>query len=691
MKHISFKLSNGEMTTETIYHCNDFPYDQLTEYTTCSKNRISYINQLAAFDIEAYTIPSDNPYAYMYIWQFCIENMVCMGRTWSEFLTFIDRLSTTVSCNTKNRLVVWVHSLPYEFQFIRRFFDWENVFAKDTRDVLRALTTSGIEFRCSYALTNKSLEKMQLSARSHLYLKQSGRKYNYKKFRTPSTKMADYELAYCYCDVRGLCEALEDFLEKDTLATIPMTSTGYVRRDCRNAMRKNPKNREIFKKCRITKEVYQLLEEAKRGGNTHANRHIVGRILHNVHCVDISSSYPYAMMVKYYPLSCFFKMDVTDRNSFNAYLNEYCCLFRIAFKNIRIKENVPIPYISYSKCNEYGENDIVFNGRLLSAEYVSTTLTEIDYNIICEQYDFDDIAISDFHCAVRGQLPDELRERIIYYYVNKTKLKGIDDYEYAKSKELLNAIFGMMCTNPVHDVIYIDDEGEWHHDKGDIKEELNRYYKSRNSFLSPAWGVWVTAHARAWLQKAIDITSDNTCYVDTDSDKFQAMDENIFNELNSEAIELSKKAGAYAMDPDGNIHYMGVFEIEKPYDRFRTWGAKKYVYEQKNKKGKKELHITIAGVNKKMGAEYLIKHGGIDKFNIQYKNGKREGFYFPPGHSGRTTAWHNDDGIHTIVVNGKPILTAANTGILETGYQLGITDTFCENMDMTLDIFDDYV
>lgn len=691
MRTISFILSDKTRTTEIIYDCNDFPYDQLEQYTTCHKNRISYINQLAAFDIESYTVPSDNPFAYMYIWQFCIENMVCMGRTWDEFLTFIQKVSDTLHCNVDNRLVVWVHSLPYEFQFIRKFFEWENVFSKDMRKVLRALTTTGIEFRCSYALTNKNLEKMQLSARSHRYLKQSGKKYNYKKFRTPSTKMADYELSYCYCDVRGLCEALEDFLENDTLATIPMTSTGYVRRDCRNAMRKNPKNREIFKKCRITKEVYELLEEAKRGGNTHANRHMVGRILHNVHNVDISSSYPYAMMTKYYPMSCFFKMDVSDKNAFHEYLKTYCCLFRIAFKHIRIKEGVPVPYISYSKCKEYGKEDIVFNGRLLQADYVSMTLTEIDYQIIKEQYDFDDIAISDFHCAVRGQLPEELRERIIYYYQNKTSLKGVDDYEYAKSKELLNAIFGMMCTNPVHDVIYIDDAGEWHHDKGDIEDELNRYYRSRNSFLSPAWGVWVTAHARAWLQKAIDITGDCTCYVDTDSDKFQAMNENVFDDLNREAMELSKKAGAYATDPDGNIHYMGVFETEKPYERFRTWGAKKYVYEQKNKKGKYELHITIAGVNKTVGAEYLAKHGGLDAFNIHYKNGKREGFYFPPGHSGRTTAWHNDDGIHTIYIDKESILTAANTGILETGYKLGITDSFYENMDMSLDIFDDYI
>lgn len=694
MRKLKVHLSNGTVSEEIIYNVNDFPYDMVKHYQTCSKNLTSYINELAAFDIESYTIPSDKPVAYMYIWQFCIENRVVMGRTWEEYTTFISRLSETLETSVNNRLVVWVHSLPFEFQFIRDFFEWENVFAKEKRKVLRALTTNGIEYRCSYALTNKSLEKMQKSAKSHLYMKKDGEKYDYKKFRTPKTLMQDFELEYCFCDVRGLCEALEDFLENDNLASIPMTSTGFVRRDCRNACRKNKKYRAIFQKTRITEDVYILLEEAKRGGNTHANRHIAGRILHNVKCVDISSSYPYAMMVEYYPMSCFFKMDVQDKETMYSYLDRYCCLFRIGFENLKVKDGVPVPYISYSKCKEYGKDDIVFNGRLLSAKLCSMTLTEIDYKIICDQYTFDNIYITDFYCAERGSLPEELKERIRFYYEGKTSLKYVDDYEYAKRKELLNAIFGMMCTDPVHETIWLDDEG-WHVEKVDtpeaIKEALDKYYRSRNSFLSPAWGVWVTAHARAWLQKAIDLTGDCTCYVDTDSDKFQALDISIFHELNQIAIERSKEVGAYATDIKGKAHYMGVFEEEEAYERFRTWGAKKYAYEQYNDDGEIKLHTTIAGVNKKKGAPYLEKNGGLEAFKIEYKNGKREGFIFPPGESGRTTAYYNDIGIHTLNVDGVKITNGSNIGIIETSYKLGITDEYEENMDLCLDIFDDYI
>ena len=47
-------------------------------------------------------------------------------------------------------------------------------------------------------------------------------------------------------------------------------------------------------------------------------------------------------------------------------------------------------------------------------------------------------------------------------------------------------------------------------------------------------------------------------------------------------------------DPSGQIHYMGVFETENTADRFITWGAKKYAYEDHN-----GLHLTVASVGKR--------------------------------------------------------------------------------------------
>lgn len=61
-----------------------------------------YIDLFATFDIEASmvinekrSIGADNDQydGFMYIWQFCIEGNVIMGRTWGEYLSLLDYLT----------------------------------------------------------------------------------------------------------------------------------------------------------------------------------------------------------------------------------------------------------------------------------------------------------------------------------------------------------------------------------------------------------------------------------------------------------------------------------------------------------------------------------------------------------------------------------------------------------------------
>ena len=45
-----------------------------------------------------------------------------MGRTWAELLEFMSRLLDVVGDET---LVVLVHNLSYEFQFLRTIYDFQ--------------------------------------------------------------------------------------------------------------------------------------------------------------------------------------------------------------------------------------------------------------------------------------------------------------------------------------------------------------------------------------------------------------------------------------------------------------------------------------------------------------------------------------------------------------------------------------
>ena len=664
--------ADGITRTVTTYTVNEFEDCEIKYDRIIKAKRCKYVNIVATFDIETSTIKQhDKVIGFMYHWQFYIGGFVFFGRTWDEYITFIGKLHKVLRLDSSRRIVIWVHNLSFEFQFIRRFFEWDNVFAKKRREVLRAVS-DGCEYRCSYYLTNMSLAKACENAKHCVFRKLDGDDFDYHKLRTPTTPMSDYELGYCYCDVHGLAEVIEGYLEEDNLYSIPMTSTGFIRRECRNAMRKNPKNREMFKRTALSVSQYKLLQDCKRGGNTACNRGIAGTILNNVKCIDISSSYPFQMMCQYFPMSSFWKVRPRNITEFEKHLDKYCCMFRVVFKNLHVKNNVPVPYIPLAKLTYHTKDMTCFNGRVLYTEACEIAMTEIDYTIMKKQYTWDEIAIGEMYAAKRGDLPQELKNVIIEQYVTKTELKGVDSYLYAKRKNLLNGIFGMACTDPVHDIIEIDDDGVWQVQKGDIQSELDKFYKSRNSFLPIQWGVWVTAHARNWLQRAIDITGVFTYYVDTDSDKFNHVDDHAFDEINEEAKQMAIANKAFATDKYGVIHYMGVFEFEEPYERFCTWGSKKYAYEQDGK-----LHITIAGVGKKKGAEFLDKNGGLKAF--------KPGFVWTEGHGGGTESHWNDDNIYILSVNGEKIKTAANVGILDSTYTLGITGEFAENMGLFID------
>ena len=684
MKELLIKTRDGNVSRETFYETLDFPWNKLKRYRLVTNRKNSaYVNTVNTFDIETTTIDNRGNggkcFGYMYIWQMCIDGFCVFGRTWKQYREFIAKLSKHYMTTENKRLVIYVHNLSYEFQFIRNFFIWVDVFAKDKREVLKAVDSNGIEYRCSYYLSNMSLAQFCENTEKCIHIKQDGEAYNYKKIRTPLTDLDNNEFGYCFCDVKGLAECIEDRLKDDTLATIPMTSTGYIRRMCRVAMKTNPDNRKMFLRTRLTKEQLTLLNECKRGGNTAANRAIVGQVLENVRCKDAVSSYPFQMMTKYYPMSAFSRISKLDMKLFRYCLDNFCCMFRVKFDNIQIKPNVSVPYIPYSKLTKHSRDDIVFNGRLLKSDGCEMACTEIDWRIIESQYTWDRIGISDFHRAQRGDLPDELKDVIRQLFYDKTTLKHKDAYLYAKRKALLNAVFGMACTNPIHDIILLDDLEGWSVEKASVEEELEKYYRSKNSFLPVQWGVWVMAHGREWLQRAFDITGMNTAYGDTDSDKFQVVDEDAFNELNREAITLAEKYKAYA-DYEGERYYMGVFEDDGLYKKFRTWGAKKYAYIATNEKtGKDELHITVAGVNKKLGAAYLQKIGGIEKFDI--------GLIFPPGGGGGQEAHWNDEQIHTIKVNDVEIETASNVGLIDSTYTLGVTEEFMENMKFGFDFY----
>lgn len=596
------------------------------------KTKRTYVDCLCTFDTES-TAFKEIGQSVMYIWQFCYDaGRYVLGTNWRQLINLFRSFSESL-ISRNLWLVVYVHNLAYDFQYLSGIYQFqpEEVFAVKPHKILRADMLGCIELRCSYLHSNMSLD---------MYLKKMGcetlkTELDYSIIRTPYTQHSPEDIEYYVHDVIGLREALVKEMQKegDTLYTIPATSTGYVRRDVRRAMRDLP--RGYVKRMNLSLHQYHMAREAFWGGDTHANRYIAGTIITGVKTADRSSSYPGVLCNRKYPMSRFRDIENPTLYDLQEYMDGgYAYMVRIAFRNIRLRnEYNPSPYISYSKCRGVEEYTLD-NGRLLKAEYIEITVTDIDLGIILHDYDFDDVELLDMSVSKYDYLPDCITEVIRQYYRLKTELKdllGQEDY-YTKAKNLLNSIYGMMATDIVrHRLLYI--AGEYKLDNKSDRELLVKYNES--PFLPYQWGVWTTAHARLELRKGIWLAGDGLVYHDTDSVYY--LNDIDWSDYNNTVIDLSRRSGAYATDPQGVTHYMEVYEPDKPIDRFLTWGAKRYAYERGDK-----LKVTISGVGKVTkgkggsrrlsGADELKQSGGLEALV--------EGYTFRQ--SAGLKLWYND-------------------------------------------------
>lgn len=581
----------------------------------------SYRDCICAFDIET-TRLSEIEQSIMYLWQFSVlyngNEIDCVyGRDWDSCERFFKKIEDKHLVT-----LVFVHNLSYEFQFLRSHLSIssDSVMALKPRKILKFLAgehneQGNFEFRCSYLQTHKSLDK---------FLSDSGvenqklKDYDYDKRRYPWTELSQYELEYGCNDVIGLVQAMHKRMvdNNDSLYSLPLTSTGYVRRKARQAMKSYNYKKLHSMMCDIG--LYTLLREEFRGGDTHANRYFVGQILENVASFDRSSSYPDVMLNCEFPMSKFVrqgKVCMDDLNRWKKFHKAF--IGRFNFKNIRQKDTYyGSPYLTKDKGYNFTEG-VWDNGRLLESSEYSCTLNDIDFDIVNNEYEWDSVELTDFHTASYGKLPEGVRKLIKDLFSDKTSLKGVEgkEKEYSLAKELINALYGMSAQNPVKpDILYTNTDVPFAVEDGNIEEKLSKYNK--RAFMLYAWGCWVTAWARQRLKLAINIAGEDFVYSDTDSCKIRITErypeiKKKFDELNETLRNDSINSGGYANDKKGVTHYLGVYEYEGTADRFITLGAKKYAQEKNGK-----LEITIAGVGKKKGAEELLRMGGLEALKI---------------------------------------------------------------------------
>ena len=670
-----------------IYTASGFPVEAIgREFDFrrhSSRSKKQYFLEFATFDIETTShieympdgeIDVDASYGYMYIWQFCIDYKVAVGRTWKEFLDLLVRIRTHLSNNTPY-FVVFVHNLSFEFQFlygILQFYGYEDLefFAISSRKVL-SLTIGElrIEFRCSYRLTGESLGNLLDDVPGVKFTKMKG-DLDYTKERTPLTELTPQELAYCYHDVLGLYDALKiDFGHRqEDICTVPLTKTGFVRRKLKALIKDETWYKNLLLSAAMEPQRFRMVRALARGGDTLASMShpLYTVITDGMDSWDIKSSHPCRLLTCKYPLG---KLEYEgkslgkDEKGLAALhrirdSNRYF-ITRVLFVGLELKDyTTPIPALMEYKA-EYaarGWKDedgnyigpIIYNGRLIAASSACFCLDMPTWQLVEKQYTWKQIFVGETYSCDYDYLPPVVRNFVKQIFREKCELeirkkkakKGTEEYNqicrlYALKKADLNSIFGMLYTSPLRAVYTIAENGEWSTQSIDITnmtdEQKKELYKAQ--IIAPGqylWGVHTAAMSRLALDEMIAaIGYDETVYSDTDSDKAISspeVDERVA-ELNQKIVKTARERGA-TVKIGKQEFVLGYIEkeTEAPYPEFVTGGAKKYCYREDGK-----LHIVISGVSQEYQDTDGTKHETVEQLHDDIHNFRPDFVFRPAG------------------------------------------------------------
>jgi len=560
------------------------------------------------FDIET-TNDDYTKTAYMYIWQFAVDGVAYYGRTWEQFFEFLGVLRGKFD----GQIYILIHNMGFEMSFLLPRLARENlikrIFARGKYEPLEIITENNFVFRDSAALTNMSLQTL---AKNFTKTQKLNGDLNYSKMRNSHTYLTGTELKYCENDVLILSEYMQK-LHNDYSKNgdkIPLTSTGIVRRMVKREIKKNYRGiqKQITELYPETVDKYNFtMRYLFRGGYCHAQTAICGDEIHNVISHDLKSAYPAQMAHEKYPMTKF--RVIAPENAFKMINAGMAVIMLVEFTEICAK--TAHVYESRHKII-FSENAVYENGRLYSAEKITVLITEIDLKLYSMFYNYKSIKIIQAKCALKQNLPEYLLNPLFRVYAQKEKIGALPNRKtdsdiaalYQTTKMKLNSFYGM-CVSRLNLTEYNFVNDEW-------VEIPSKTYESeiKNAILSPYWGIYITAYTRLTVLSAIYACGDNAFYSDTDSVKHRGNNE-YFDAYNAKIEKINAEmCEKYKLNFDV-FKNLGKFEFECVYDKFKTYGAKRYITQTG-----KNVECTVAGLPKTTFNELVKKHGADNAFNM---------------------------------------------------------------------------
>lgn len=368
---------------------------------------------------------------------------------------------------------------------------------------------------------------------------------DYKKHREKGYKPTDEEWEYIYNDIKIVGQALKIFFDegynKITISSCALSV--YQKMMFGNVA----KFRQTFPE--LDYETDAFIRKAYKGGWTYCNPKHQDKI-HNVNglCYDVNSMYPWAMAENPMPYGkpIEFEGEYKEDKMYNLYIQSFVARFKL-------KEG-KFPCIQLKKNSRFADTEYIVD----SGDYVELTLTNVDFELFKECYDYD---IEYYIGGLKFQSSKTLFNDYINHYMEiKKNEKGA---KRSIAKLFLNGLYGKFATSPKRqsNIPYLHDD-------------LLKFKKSEVTIEKTIYTP-VAAFATAYARDNI-IRTANKCY-----DRFQYADTDSIHILGDET-------------PPINIHQynLGAWKLEYKYVKSRHIRAKTYIEELENG----ELVVRVAGM-----------------------------------------------------------------------------------------------
>lgn len=594
-----------------------------------------YMNVPCVYDSETTKLKVNNiRTGFVHKWGIEFKDYAYVTNKIKEFIELLDDLRRIFHLDNDNRLIIYIHNLMFDFAFFRRLLEIDDIFIYQEHTPLYVVSR-GIEFRCSYILSNERLEKIGEGLVKYKAVKKVG-DLDYELCRCPHTPYTSKEYGYLFGDLDTTLCYIKEIMEQEgnNITRIPLTYTGWVRRDIKEAILNDAIARRLVQGLKLTTEEYFLWKRAFGGGFVHTNQTHEG--IHKyqdeenegITSYDFSSAHPAAACSEMFPMSNGVKVEWTgdieeDNKLFYELLEDFILVFDIEFNEIKIKKNKADEPLNYSKCwgvfKHKDKPNVYHNGRIVYAKRLCTTMNSIDFRTIEKFYEWDSIKVTNCYYYSKWYLPKVLIEKILSYYTGKTELKGKKgkELEYYQWKKKINAIYGLM----IQDIVRVSYGYDGNFTKAKYPEDneiddiIKHYNNSKSRCLWYPWGVCISSYTKANLFTGIYEFGEDYIYSDTDSIKgLRASKHQEYITKYNENItkKLQDMCDFYGIDKallspktiDGIEKPLGCWDFDGHYTDFKALRAKTYIG-HRDDEGNEGLHCVVAGISKYSIAQYL--------------------------------------------------------------------------------------